>query len=75
MLGSWPTDITDDGPLNIGRGRLLPTTSWDAIWPGICSWMGAEESDMDYVLPNRNNAYGTPGDGITEPFSQSDLFS
>lgn len=74
MLGFWPTDITEESPLNLGRGRLLPTTSWDSIWTGLSSWLGVMESDMDYFLPNRARAFGTPSDGITEAFSESDLF-
>jgi len=26
--GDYPADLTDSGELNIGRGRLIPTTSW-----------------------------------------------
>ena len=28
ILGHYPEDIRTDGPYNIGRGRLIPTTSW-----------------------------------------------
>jgi hypothetical protein len=31
ILGEYPDDLTGTGPLNIGRGRLIPTTSWEAI--------------------------------------------
>merc|ERR1711862_170318 len=52
IVGAWPADL--DGPLNVdgpeGRGRLIPTTSWDAIWNGVCQHMGiVEEKDLDYV--------------------------
>jgi hypothetical protein len=30
-MGRYPQDITADGPDNIGRGRIVPTTSWDSI--------------------------------------------
>jgi len=33
--GQFPSDLTDDGPLNIGRGRLIPTTPWEAVWKPI----------------------------------------
>jgi hypothetical protein len=32
ILGDYPDDLTDTGRLNIGRGRLIPTTSWEATW-------------------------------------------
>jgi uncharacterized protein (DUF1501 family) len=54
ILGSYPKDITQAGPLNIGRGRLIPTLSWESIMNSIVQWMGAEsDADLDYVMPNR----------------------
>jgi len=56
ILGSYPDDLTEDGPLNIGRGRLIPTTSWDKIMNGIAQWTGLSDTqDLNEVLPNRNN--------------------
>ena len=62
IFGTYPDDLTDEGPLVLGRGRLLPTTSWDAVFNGIASWLGVKNSDLDDVCPNRNN------------FPMSDLF-
>ena len=28
VAGQYPDDFRDDAPLNIGRGRLIPTTPW-----------------------------------------------
>jgi uncharacterized protein (DUF1501 family) len=53
--GQYPSDLTDNSELNIGRGRLIPTTSLDAMWHGVAQWMGVEEARMDEVLPNRGN--------------------
>ena len=51
ILGEYPVDITPAGPLNLGRGRILPTTSWDAVWNGISEWMGADsDSELDDSL-------------------------
>ena len=55
IRGHFPEDLTDEGPLNIGRGRVIPTTSWEALWQGIASWWGVSEGEMDRVLPNRRN--------------------
>ena len=34
VLGSYPnaTQLGKGGALNIGRGRVIPTTSWEAVW-------------------------------------------
>lgn len=55
ILGQYPTDLSDKGPLHLGRGRLLPTTSWDSVWNAIALWAGIEEDDLDEVLPNRRS--------------------
>lgn len=52
--GQYPQDITEDGPVNIGRGRIMPTTSWDSILNSVVEWMGVEDEDgLNYCLPNR----------------------
>eukprot|EP00586_Coscinodiscus_wailesii_P000799 CAMPEP_0172487324 /NCGR_PEP_ID=MMETSP1066-20121228/16359_1 /TAXON_ID=671091 /ORGANISM="Coscinodiscus wailesii, Strain CCMP2513" /LENGTH=2416 /DNA_ID=CAMNT_0013253867 /DNA_START=62 /DNA_END=7312 /DNA_ORIENTATION=+ len=53
ILGKYPETFWDSDPTNIGRGRLIPTLSWDSLWHGIVQWYGVEnEKDMKYVLPN-----------------------
>ena len=52
--GQYPSDITTNGPLNIGRGRLIPTSSWENMFSPILQWMGVDsEDDLDYCMPNR----------------------
>ena len=52
--GDYPSDITTNGPLNIGRGRLIPTLSWESMFNPILQWMGIEsDEDLDYCMPNR----------------------
>lgn len=70
ILGKYPDDITPDGVLNIGRGRIIPTTSWDAIWNGVAEWMGVKSDQLDYVLPNRENVV-EPGFKL---FTRTDLY-
>lgn len=65
--GEYPSDLSDDGDYNVGRGRLLPTTSWEMLWQGIAEWFGVEDGNMDYVLPNRMNF-----DGLL--FTEDDLY-
>ena len=52
MFGEYPFDITSDSPLNVGRGRIIPTLSWESIWTGLIEWLGVKPADFDYVLPN-----------------------
>jgi len=44
MLGKYPDDF--DGPLITKRGRVIPTTPWDAIWYGISQWLGVTDADV-----------------------------
>mmetsp|Transcript_3881 Transcript_3881/g.6489 ORF Transcript_3881/g.6489 Transcript_3881/m.6489 type:complete len:2423 (+) Transcript_3881:72-7340(+) len=54
VLGKFPKDLTEAGDLNIGRGRLLPTSGWESIWNSVVGWMGVEtDEELDYCLPNR----------------------
>lgn len=72
ILGQYPDDLTADSPLNVGRGRFIPTMSWDSIWNGIAEWMGAtSNADLDYCLPNRHSA---SGGGFNSLLTHADLF-
>ena len=68
VKGAYPDDLTDEGPYNAGRGRVIPTTSWEAIWQGIAQWLGVGEEHMDTVLPNRRNF------DAADRFNEGDLF-
>ena len=70
ILGEYPSDLTEKSQLNLGRGRIQPTTSWEALWNGIAQWFGiTDENDLDVVLPYRK--YLSDNDKI---YSESDLF-
>ena len=32
ILGKYPDDLSDAGPLSTGRGRIIPTAPWEAVW-------------------------------------------
>ena len=53
--GAYPDDLTDSSPLNIGRGRLIPTTPWEGLWQPVSQWFGVEPEDASKVLPNLGN--------------------
>lgn len=71
IKGEYPTDLSEDtGVLNIGRGRIIPTTSWEAVWNGVAQWFGVEEADMDDVLPGRASFAAA----ANRLFTEADLF-
>lgn len=35
ILGEYPGGFNTTDPTNDGRGRLVPTTSWDSVWNGV----------------------------------------
>jgi uncharacterized protein (DUF1501 family)/uncharacterized protein (DUF1800 family) len=55
IKGDFPDGLIEGSPLNIGRGRIIPTTSWDAVFLPLAEWAGVGEDDFDYVFPNRGN--------------------
>ena len=69
ILGEYPDNLGPEGPLNVGRGRLIPTLSWESMWNGIVEWFGVEQNQKDYVLPNWSK-FDTAG----KTFSDTDLF-
>lgn len=72
ILGKYPEDMTETSQWNIGRGRMMPSTSWDVVWNAICEWMGVEtEEEMLRILPNLPNTHG--GD-FTPPIKSGQLF-
>ena len=50
--GQYPDDFSDNGSLNIGRGRIIPTIPWEAIWKPVAEWFGVAPEKMTNVLPN-----------------------
>jgi cullin-associated NEDD8-dissociated protein 1 len=65
--GQYPSDISEEGILNIGRGRLIPTTPWEGLWSGIAEWFGVANHNIASVLPNIGNF-------DSNIFSAADLF-
>jgi uncharacterized protein (DUF1501 family) len=76
VLGQYPSDLSPGGLLVDGRGRFLPTTSWDAVWNGIFEWFGVEsQEELDYCLPNAGNTISAvEGAGSFPLFARDDLF-
>lgn len=45
ILGQYPRSFAESDPTNIGRGRLIPGLSWDAMFYGLTQWMGIHDQD------------------------------
>ena len=50
-----PPVVANDGPDDVGQGRLLPTTSVDQYAATMGKWLGISDSDLLTVLPNLAN--------------------
>ena len=58
-----PPVVANNGPDDIGQGRLIPTTSVDQYAATLATWFGVSASDMPTVLPNIGN-YSTTNLGF-----------
>jgi uncharacterized protein (DUF1501 family) len=50
-----PPVVANNGPDDVGQGRLLPTTSVDQYAATLGNWLGVSNSDLLSVLPNLRN--------------------
>lgn len=58
VYGEYPISLLgSENPLDLGRGRLIPTLSVDEYSCEIAKWFGIPASDMEYVLPNITEFY------------------
>jgi cullin-associated NEDD8-dissociated protein 1 len=55
ILGQFPPRLALGKGQDLGRGRLLPTMSWEGLWYPIFTWFGVDTKDMPEVLPNAPN--------------------
>jgi uncharacterized protein (DUF1501 family) len=58
IYGQYPT-LYDNNPLDVGRGRLIPTTSADEYFAELALWLGVSKSSLPLVLPNITRFYDT----------------
>lgn len=74
IFGNFPGSLTSVidptlGNLDLGRGRLIPTTSVDEMAAELAMWYGVDNAtDLQTILPNIGNFYtysgGTPPMGF-----------
>jgi uncharacterized protein (DUF1501 family) len=50
-----PPVVANDGPDDVGQGRLLPSTSVDQYAATLGKWLGISDTDLLTVLPNLGN--------------------
>jgi uncharacterized protein (DUF1501 family) len=50
-----PPIIANNGPDDVGQGRLLPALSVDQYGATLANWFGVSSGNMSTVLPNINN--------------------
>jgi len=58
IYGTYP-NLHLGNTLDVGNGRLIPTTACDTYFAELALWFGASSSDLDLILPNINN-FWTP---------------
>jgi len=71
VFGHYPESLLDPrspdgGQLDVGRGRLIPTTSVDEYCAELALWLGLpNDANLEQVLPNIRNFF--PAGGIAGP--------
>lgn len=60
IYGQYP-DLYEDGPLDTGRGRFIPTTSVDELAAELALWLGVSRTDLPIILPNIGRFYDING--------------
>ena len=58
IYGDYPS-LYAGNPLDVGRGRLIPTTAVDEYFCELALWAGVDASQLDLVLPNLDRFYDT----------------
>jgi len=58
IFGQYPA-LYDDNPLDVGRGRLIPTVSCDEYFAELALWLGVSKPSLPLVLPNISRFYDT----------------
>ncbi|MBU6302407.1 MAG: DUF1501 domain-containing protein [Verrucomicrobia bacterium] len=51
IYGAFPP-LYADNPYDVGRGRLIPTTSVDSYFAELALWLGVSRTNLPLVLPN-----------------------
>jgi uncharacterized protein (DUF1501 family) len=55
IYGKYPDLALNNSSTDLGRGRILPTTSVDTYMATLANWYGVPSSELSTVIPNVNN--------------------
>ena len=55
IYGKYPDLALHNSSTDLGRGRILPTTSVDSYMAELAYWYGVPHSEISTVIPNINN--------------------
>ena len=58
VFGSYPS-LEVGNNLEIGRGRIIPTTSNDEYFAELALWLGVSPADLPTIFPNIGHFYNT----------------
>ncbi|WP_186775270.1 DUF1501 domain-containing protein [Rubripirellula tenax] len=64
IYGDYPLSLAPGSPLDVGRGRLIPTVSVDQYAAELSMWFGiGNNADLETILPNIRKFYSTGASG------------
>ena len=64
LYGAYPESLVLGNDLDVGRGRLIPTTSTDEFNAELARWFGIpNDSNLELILPNIRNFYSADAPG------------
>ena len=55
IYGEYPDLALNNSSTDLGRGRILPTTSVDSYMATLANWYGVPSSELSTVIPNVSN--------------------
>ena len=56
LFGNYPDSLAPGNSLDLGRGRLVPTTSVDEYAAELAMWFGLDnDTTLEDILPNIRN--------------------
>ena len=63
VYGDYPTSLAATQSIDLGRGRLIPSTSVDVYNAELARWFGVSDGQLPTILPNIRNfiTAGTTG--------------
>ncbi len=62
VYGDYPLSLAAGNPLDVGRGRLIPTTAVDQYAAELALWFGMQnDGELEAILPNIRNFFASGG--------------